>query len=81
MHEIVQYITKPKTCYCGLQKNLQICIDLTPSCVYSCKKKHMQEGVWSLHIISTITIIREVQVNLYLQGFNIGQQTAPLKHT
>ena len=32
------------------QKNLQICIDHTPSCIYFCKKKRTQEGAWLLCI-------------------------------
>ena len=32
------------------QKNLQICINHAPSCVYFCKRKHMQERAWLLCI-------------------------------
>ena len=31
------------------QKNLQICIDHAPACIYFCKKKCIQERIW-LHI-------------------------------
>ena len=32
------------------QKNLHISIDHTPSCIHFCKRKHTQEGTWSLYI-------------------------------
>ena len=32
------------------QKNLQICIDHAPSCIYFCKNKRTQEGLWLLCI-------------------------------
>ena len=41
-----------------------ICINHAPSFVHFCRKKCMQEGAWSLYMSFTITIIREVQVNL-----------------
>ena len=60
---------------------MQICFYHAPSSVHFCKKKSMQElkikGRGRYIFSSTITIIREVQVNLS-QGFDIKQQTAPL---
>ena len=61
------------------QKNFQICIDHAPSCVHFGKEMYARRGVVAVHFLLQSQLSgRYRQTNL--QGFDIRQQTAPLKH-
>ena len=67
----------PKTCYCGLKSSRRTCKQalFVPLLVYIFVKRNInKKGHDRCTFSSIITLIRETQ------GFDIGQQTAPLKH-
>ena len=59
------------------QTNVQICVAHCPFAYIFVKGNVCKKGCGHSTFSSTIVIIREVQ---YLQGFDIRQRTAPLKH-
>ena len=61
------------------QKNLQICIDHTPSCKNFCKRNVRKKGRGPSTFSFTIAIISGTG-KFFLQGFDISQQTISLKH-